>query len=276
MASGVISIGGYVDTTKRGADTYLRCPSCAHYSRVAPACLPSGYEHDASPAWHVCACTEADLDRLANLLPACGCTAQIRLRRSSTAGRFLIADARALPAPVVRAQPAEPARPGMTPNSATPDPTSARALTTMYLKGAEMLSRPSPADTPQIDTPQIDTTTLSGVLSRYTISCAHHLPRHRGKCQYPHGHNYSVEVSASGPVDRDTGMVMDFEDLDTAAKKVLAEFDHRNLNDFFENPTAERLAAYLLDAIPQASTVTVWETPTHAAYATRVLTPGVY
>lgn len=54
-----------------------------------------------------------------------------------------------------------------------------------------------------------------------------------GKCNNPHGHghNYVVEVVVVGPVDEQTGMVLNLADLDTAVHRcVLDRFDHANLN----------------------------------------------
>jgi len=69
-----------------------------------------------------------------------------------------------------------------------------------------------------------------------------------GKCnnRFGHGHNYSVEVLIGGPVDEQTGMVINLADLDEVVqRKVLDRFDHVNLNLdlLFENlvPTTENL-----------------------------------
>jgi 6-pyruvoyltetrahydropterin/6-carboxytetrahydropterin synthase len=54
-----------------------------------------------------------------------------------------------------------------------------------------------------------------------------------GKCNNPHGHghNYTVQVTLSGPVDEVSGMVCDLAALDSFAKRNLIErFDHQNLN----------------------------------------------
>src|ERR1700688_890898 len=54
-----------------------------------------------------------------------------------------------------------------------------------------------------------------------------------GKCNNPHGHghNYTVQVTLSGPVDPATGMVCDLGELDAFAHtNLLARFDHTNLN----------------------------------------------
>ena len=69
-----------------------------------------------------------------------------------------------------------------------------------------------------------------------------------GKCNNPygHGHNYIVEVTVSGPVDAQTGMVCNLVDLDAFVHQhVLDRYDHQNLNliqEFAENvPTTENL-----------------------------------
>jgi 6-pyruvoyltetrahydropterin/6-carboxytetrahydropterin synthase len=54
-----------------------------------------------------------------------------------------------------------------------------------------------------------------------------------GKCNNPHGHghNYFVEVTVSGPVAGDTGMVCNIVDLDQCVRaEILNRFDHQNLN----------------------------------------------
>ena len=61
-----------------------------------------------------------------------------------------------------------------------------------------------------------------------------------GKCNNPHGHghNYTVQVTFSGPVDPATGMVCNLADLDAFAQKnLISTFDHTNLNtlDCFAN-----------------------------------------
>ncbi len=54
-----------------------------------------------------------------------------------------------------------------------------------------------------------------------------------GKCNNPHGHghNYTVQVTLSGPVDPVTGMVCNLAELDAFARtNLLDRFDHTNLN----------------------------------------------
>lgn len=52
-----------------------------------------------------------------------------------------------------------------------------------------------------------------------------------GKCSSVHGHNYSVEVTVTGKIQRETGYAVNFDELDEVLRReVLTELDHRNLN----------------------------------------------
>jgi len=54
-----------------------------------------------------------------------------------------------------------------------------------------------------------------------------------GKCNNPfgHGHNYAVQITLSGLVDKTTGMVTNLGDLDAFAQREMLDlFDHANLN----------------------------------------------
>ncbi len=73
-----------------------------------------------------------------------------------------------------------------------------------------------------------------------------------GPCYNPpaHGHNYLLEVTVSGEVDRKTGMVINLFDLKRVLLDVIEEFDHKNLNldmPYFRDqiPTSENLARVL-------------------------------
>jgi 6-pyruvoyltetrahydropterin/6-carboxytetrahydropterin synthase len=55
-----------------------------------------------------------------------------------------------------------------------------------------------------------------------------------GKCNNPHGHghNYVLEVSVSGKIDPDTGMIANLADLDKFVDaEVLQAFDHKSMNE---------------------------------------------
>lgn len=104
---------------------------------------------------------------------------------------------------------------------------------------------------------------------RYSLSASHRLhttalspDENRavyGKCNNPHGHghNYVLEVLTGGPVDPETGMVVDLAALDEAVqRRVLDRFDHANLNadPIFANrvPTTENLCEVAFELLQGA------------------------
>jgi 6-pyruvoyltetrahydropterin/6-carboxytetrahydropterin synthase len=76
---------------------------------------------------------------------------------------------------------------------------------------------------------------------------------HFGKCSNPnyHGHNYELVVKVTGPIDPETGYVIDLKYLsDLLREHVVEVFDHKNLNidvPYFTNvnPTAEHIAVVI-------------------------------
>ena len=81
------------------------------------------------------------------------------------------------------------------------------------------------------------------VVRRLHFSAAHRLARPDwsedrnrrtfGECCHPnwHGHNYELEVAVAGPVDPETGYVMDLSALnELVERRVVRDLDHRNLN----------------------------------------------
>jgi len=95
-----------------------------------------------------------------------------------------------------------------------------------------------------------------------------------GKCNNPnfHGHNYILEVWVDGPIDPETGYVIDLKVLREITKReVIERFDHKNLNlDCAEfkhlNPTAENISVVIYDLLrPHISPmykliIRLWET----------------
>lgn len=96
-----------------------------------------------------------------------------------------------------------------------------------------------------------------------------------GKCnnQYYHGHNYELIVSVTGPIDANTGYVVDMKWLSEIVQdKIETRFDHKNLNievDEFQslNPTAENIAVVIWNILRKeikdclTLKVTLYETP---------------
>jgi len=83
----------------------------------------------------------------------------------------------------------------------------------------------------------------------YRFEAAHFLPRvpEEHKCRRMHGHSYQVRVTIEDEIDPDLGWLMDFAAVDQVVEPVIAEIDHRVLNDIpgLDNPTSELLAVWL-------------------------------
>jgi 6-pyruvoyltetrahydropterin/6-carboxytetrahydropterin synthase len=95
---------------------------------------------------------------------------------------------------------------------------------------------------------------------RYRFSASHRLHRPQlsetdnqrlyGKCsnRYGHGHNYAVEVTLTGPVHEETGMIANLAELDSFVEhEVIDAFDHKYLNEEIADfrhrvPTTENVA----------------------------------
>jgi 6-pyruvoyltetrahydropterin/6-carboxytetrahydropterin synthase len=102
----------------------------------------------------------------------------------------------------------------------------------------------------------------------YRFEAAHRLPRvpEGHKCARLHGHSFRFTVLLAGEVDERTGFLIDFADVDAVVDPIVAQLDHRYLNEIegLDNPTSELLAAWLWRRIrgrlPQLAAVTVAET----------------
>ena len=85
------------------------------------------------------------------------------------------------------------------------------------------------------------------VTKDYHFESAHslpHLPAHH-KCRRPHGHSYRFRVELTGELDK-FGFVLDYADIDGMVEPIVAQLDHRDLNEILENPTtAENLAIWI-------------------------------
>ncbi len=101
---------------------------------------------------------------------------------------------------------------------------------------------------------------------RYMFSASHRLHSEQfseeenraiyGKCNNPygHGHNYMIEITVSGPVDAQTGMVCNLVDLDGFVhSQILERYDHQNLNlvpEFTKTvPTTENLCIAIYEIV---------------------------
>lgn len=80
-----------------------------------------------------------------------------------------------------------------------------------------------------------------------------------GKCNHEnwHGHNYVIEVTVAGEVDKETGYVIDLSKLKSIIEREIVDVcDHRNLNldvDFLEGiiPSTENLVEVFFKRLEQ-------------------------
>jgi 6-pyruvoyltetrahydropterin/6-carboxytetrahydropterin synthase len=106
------------------------------------------------------------------------------------------------------------------------------------------------------------TDTTARIGRSYRFESAHFLPKvpegHR--CRNLHGHNYRIEIVVRGGLDA-RGFVKDFAEVDALAAPLLTQLDHKLLNEVkgLENPTAEIIARWFLERIPECERVRVSE-----------------
>lgn len=94
-----------------------------------------------------------------------------------------------------------------------------------------------------------------------------------GKCNNPHGHNYSLEVTVAGEPDPVTGMVLDLKELkEILEREITQRMDHRFLNYEVAElrgqiPTCENIARMIWNLLDPKITqghlhkVRLYETP---------------
>ena len=94
-----------------------------------------------------------------------------------------------------------------------------------------------------------------------------------GRLTVPHGHNYTLDVTVRGPIDPQTGMVIDLGELKAIVNATVIErFDHADLNAdaLFRDriPTTENIAIAVWELLApklgpdRLARVRVWEDPT--------------
>jgi 6-pyruvoyltetrahydropterin/6-carboxytetrahydropterin synthase len=99
---------------------------------------------------------------------------------------------------------------------------------------------------------------------RFTFSAGHRYavegwPAERneavfGRLRVPHGHNYTLDVTVRGPIDPETGMIIDLGELKAVVGETIVErFDHADLNadPAFRGrvPTTENIAVVVWDLL---------------------------
>ncbi len=83
----------------------------------------------------------------------------------------------------------------------------------------------------------------------FKFDSAHYLPSHDGKCANLHGHTYELHITVCGKLSEhgpEKGMIMDFGHLKNVVNnEIISKLDHKNLNELFENPTAEVMCDWI-------------------------------
>jgi 6-pyruvoyltetrahydropterin/6-carboxytetrahydropterin synthase len=112
--------------------------------------------------------------------------------------------------------------------------------------------------------------------------CAGYRKDNPQAAQYPHGHSYKLAVRVRGPVQAETGFVIDFRILkEILQQEIFARFDHRFINKEVEpfksdplfQPTAENMAQVIWKLLEKPlktrkvrlMEVVLWETPDSSA-----------
>jgi 6-pyruvoyltetrahydropterin/6-carboxytetrahydropterin synthase len=103
------------------------------------------------------------------------------------------------------------------------------------------------------------------------FSAAHQLKLVAAKCENLHGHNWKIEVCIKGEKLNDAGVIMDFGQIKKYVSEIMANLDHKFLNEieWFKgtNPSSEIIAMKIAqelqkkidDPSVRVLSVTAWE-----------------
>lgn len=102
------------------------------------------------------------------------------------------------------------------------------------------------------------------VTKRLEISASHSLTLdYDSKCTSLHGHNWIITVHCRANELNSNGMVADFTDI---KETVMGKLDHANLNEVVPfNPTAENIARWICENVPNCYRVDVQESEGNTA-----------
>ena len=88
------------------------------------------------------------------------------------------------------------------------------------------------------------------------FSAAHMLKGYNGLCSNLHGHNWTVQVFVQAVTLDEIGIAADFTVIKRELTALLAQFDHKYLNELPEfkdiNPTSENIARIIFEKLAPA------------------------
>lgn len=104
------------------------------------------------------------------------------------------------------------------------------------------------------------------IVKKLEVAGCHQLQLpYQSKCSSLHGHNWLITVYLASRQLNDEGMVVDFKQI---KQKVHGYLDHGNLNELLPfNPTAENIAAWVVQQFPQCYKAVVQESGGNTAQA---------
>jgi 6-pyruvoyltetrahydropterin/6-carboxytetrahydropterin synthase len=109
------------------------------------------------------------------------------------------------------------------------------------------------------------------LMIKTSFAAAHNLINYQGDCENLHGHNWRVEVTVAAKELDVAGLGIDFKILKRQTKQLLAELDHKYLNDLEPfrktSPSSENISRYIFECLSQnlnngnvtVERVNVWE-----------------
>lgn len=105
------------------------------------------------------------------------------------------------------------------------------------------------------------------VSKRMEVAGSHKLTlSYDSPCQNLHGHNWIITVYCKALQLNKDGMILDFKHIKELIHKRL---DHQNLNEVLDfNPTAENIAKWIVDTVPECYKAKVQESEGNIAVYT--------
>tara|TARA_B100001996_G_C18384562_1_gene486682 strand:- start:37 stop:393 length:357 start_codon:yes stop_codon:yes gene_type:complete len=87
----------------------------------------------------------------------------------------------------------------------------------------------------------------------FAIESARSLPNlpDNHPCKNIHGHSFKVIITVDGEIQKNSGFVMDFKDIDLAFESIFKIIDHSYLNEIkgLENPSSENLCKWIWEKL---------------------------